>query len=122
MKVYTKCPSCRNEIIFRTSAHDRIGFKMIHGDRIGLKCKHCNSTRNYYIADIKAKRSKAVILFASLVFAIGTPVVFLLLWDYIWRAGLYGAAGLISLAVVPVSVYGIINKNDRDRVSSFNRS
>lgn len=95
---------------------------MKHGDKIEIKCKACNKTKKYAIDDLRARESKIAALIGLVVLIIGTPIVFILLWDSIWQSGLYGAFGLILIIGIPGSVYMIINKNDHNKVSSFNRS
>lgn len=122
MNLYTKCIDCKNEIKIKSWASTRIDLKMTHGDKIEITCKACNKTKKYPIDDLKAQESKIAALIGLVVLIIGTPIVLVLLWDYIWQSGLYGAFGLILIIGVPGSVYMIINKNDQNRVSSFNRS
>jgi hypothetical protein len=122
MRLYIKCSDCKNEISFWTLSSERVNLKMTHGDKIELDCKKCNTTKNYNIDDLRAKKSKIALIIASIIFIIGTPIALILLWDYIWQTGLYGAFGLILIIGIPSTIYGIINKNDNQRVSIFNRS
>lgn len=122
MKLYIKCSDCGNDISFWTWSSDRVSIKMSHGEKIELDCKSCNTTKKYYIDDLRAKKSKVALIIASMIFIIGTPIALILLWDYIWQTGLYGAFGLILIIGIPSTIYGIINKNDMQRVSLFNRS
>ncbi|MFB6320728.1 hypothetical protein [Saccharicrinis sp. FJH54] len=122
MKLYIKCSECKKEISFWTWSPEKVDLKMIHGDKIELKCKSCNSIKKYYIDNLRAKKSKIALLMASSIFILGTPITLILLWDYIWQSGLYGAFVLILIIGIPSTIYGIINKNDSQRVSLFNRS
>lgn len=122
MRLYIKCSVCKHEISFWTWSSDRINLKITHGDKIELECKKCNTAKKYYLDDLRAKKSKFALLIASIIFIIGTPLALILLWDYIWQTGLYGAFGLILIIGIPSTIYGIISKNDRQRVSLFNRS
>lgn len=122
MKLYTKCSECKNEITTKSWHSTRVDFKMQHGEMIEIKCKSCNRIDKYSIDDLRAKESKVAALIGLIVLIVGTPIVLILLWDYIWQTGLYGAFGLILIIGIPSSVYLIINKNDQNRVSSFNRS
>lgn len=122
MRLYIKCSYCKTEISFWTWLSDRVDLKMKHGEKIGLKCKNCNSTKKYFINDLKAKKSMIALITALIIFIVGTPIALMLLWDYIWQTGLYGAFGLILIIGIPSSIYMIINKNDQDRVRFFNRS
>lgn len=95
---------------------------MKHGDRIELHCKACNKMDKYPIDDLKAKESKIAILIGLLVLFLGTLIVLILLWDYIWQTGLYDALGLILIITIPSSIYVIINRNENQRVRLFNNS
>ena len=122
MKVYSTCTDCKKEISIRTWATTRVDLKMKHGDSIELHCKACNKSDKYLINDIIAKDSKIAILVGLIVLIIGTPITLILLWDYIWQSGLYGAFGLILIIGIPSFIYMIINNNDQKRVRFFNRS
>jgi len=95
---------------------------MKHGDKIKINCKACNETKKYPVNDLRARESRIAALIGLVILIIGTPIVLILLWDYIWQSGLYGAFGLFLIIGIPGSVYMIINKNDQSRVISFNRS
>lgn len=122
MKLYIKCSDCDKEISFWTWSSERVDLKMTHGDKIELDCKNCDTIKKYYIDDLRAKKSKIALMISAILFIIGTPIALILLWDYIWQTGLYGALGLILIISVPSTIYGIVNKNDSQRVSLFNRS
>lgn len=122
MRLYIKCSDCDHDISFWTWTSERVDLKMTHGDKIELDCKNCNKKSKYYIDDLRAKESKIALIIALIIFIIGTPIALILLWDYIWQTGLYGALGLILIIGIPSTIYGIINKNDSQRVRLFNRS
>jgi len=90
------------------------------GCKLILKCPE--SPHEYHVNDLRAQESKIAALIGLMVMIIGTAIILILLWDYIWQSGLYGAFGLILIIGIPGSVYMIINKNDQSRVNSFNRS
>ena len=123
MKVYTKCKKCKSDISFSTWETDRVGLKMSKGESIKLTCKKCNFSANYAIDDFKAKESKIAHLIALLVFLIGTPILFILLWDKMFKTNnIYTIYGLVIPLIIPSIIFTIISRNDRLRVSSFNRS
>ncbi len=122
MYVFARCETCSKKIKFWTWANNRVDLKMKHGDNIEIKCKFCNKTDKYSINDLKAKDSKIAIFTGLFVLIIGTPIVLILLWDYIFQSGLYSAFGLILIIGIPGLIYMIISKNDQSRVSNFNRS
>ena len=100
----------------------RVDLKMKLGDKIEISCKKCNRTDRYSINDLKARESKIAALIGLVILVIGTPIILFFLWDFIWQSGLYGAFGLILIVGIPGSIFMIINKNEQNRVSSFNRS
>ncbi len=122
MKLYTRCTNCKNEITVKSWATTRVDLKMNSGDNIEITCKYCNKTDKYSIDDLKAKESKIAVVIGFAALIIGTPIILILLWDYIWKSGLYGAFGLISIIGIPGFVFIIINKNEQRKVNSFNRS
>jgi SNF family Na+-dependent transporter len=95
---------------------------MKHGDSIELYCVKCNDRSKYAVSNFKAKRSKLAIIIALSVFLIGTPCLLIVLWDTIWDAGLRASFGLIAVLVIPITVFRIINNNEDNRISIFNRS
>lgn len=123
MKLYTKCTNCKSDISFWTWTSDRVGFKKSNGDYISLTCKNCNQNTKYHIDDVKAKESKLAYIIALLIFLAGTPILFLFLWDYMFMTNnIYTILGLVIPLIVPSLIFGIITKNDRQRVRLFNRS
>lgn len=123
MKVYTKCDKCKTDISFSTWATDRVVLKMSKGNSVRLTCKKCDYSENYLIDGLKAKESKIALLIALLVFLVGTPILFVLLWDLLFRTNnIYTIFGLFGTLIIPSTIFSIISKNDRLRVNSFNRS
>ncbi|MFZ7132678.1 MAG: hypothetical protein ACOWWR_10005 [Eubacteriales bacterium] len=96
--------------------------KKSNGDFVKLECKNCKQTGKYKIDNLKARESKTAMIIGILIFLIGTPIILILLWNYIWGAGIYGVICLLSIVLVPSIIYGIINKNEINRVRIFNRS
>jgi len=122
MKLFIKCANCKSIISFRTWCVDRVSLKMSKGDSIDLTCKQCNKSSTYDVDDLKARESKIAILVALAIFVIGTPVLLILIWDYLWQAGIYTVLAILFIIGVPIIVFGIINKQDSQRISRFNRS
>lgn len=61
----------------------RVDLKMKFSDKIEINCKNCNRTNKYSIDDLKARESKIAALIGLVVLIIGTPVILILLWDFI---------------------------------------
>jgi hypothetical protein len=102
---------------------DRIDFKKSNKDFINLTCKKCKQTDRYNIDNVKAKESNTAQIIALSIFLIGTPVLLIFLWDYIFKINnIYAILILILPLIVPSLIYSIIIKNDRQRVRLFNVS
>ena len=123
MKLYTKCSTCMTDISLWTWYSDRIDFKKSNKDFINLTCKKCKQTDRYNIDNVKAKESNTAQIIALSIFLIGTPVLLIFLWDYIFKINnIYAILILILPLIVPSLIYSIIIKNDRQRVRLFNVS
>ncbi len=124
MKLFIKCSNCKSEISFWTWCQDRVALKMLKGERIDLTCKKCQKTIAYAVDDFKAIDSKLAIFIALVIFILGAPTLIFLLWDYLWQPGFYISKAVIitSIIAIPGLIFGIINKQDSQRVSRFNRS
>lgn len=123
MKVYTRCSGCKSIVSFWTWESDRVGLKMSKGNSVDLTCKRCNFSGKYVIDDFKAKESKIAHLIALLVFFVGTPILLVLLWDKMFMTNyIYSIFILVIPIIIPSFIFGIIHRNDRLRVMSFNRS
>lgn len=121
MKLYTNCKSCKNEIRFFTWESDRIRLAMDKGKKIELKCKKCGHKYNYHLNDMTAKENKIVLIIGLLIFLGGTPLTIYLLWDYLFRVALiYSTIAFAVLIGVPLTIYILIEKEQREKVSRFN--
>ena len=121
MRLYTNCHNCRKEIKFSTSEPDRVELSKSKGDKIELTCNHCGQTDFYHVNEIKATESKTAQIVGLIIFVIGTPLAFYLIWDYIFRfTNIYAIAGLIGIIGVPFMVYSVINRDQKRKVRLFN--
>ncbi len=123
MRVYTKCTSCKHEISFWTNQKDRVEFKMQNGDFIQLRCKKCLKTGNYEIQKFKARESIFAQIIALSIFIIGTPLIFIFLWEYLTQSSyIYLIIAVVIPILIPSLIYGLITKDERNKVQGFNRS
>ena len=90
------------------------------GERFKLTCKKCGSMKMYYFRDITAKNSLMAMIIASIILFIGTPFILVFLWDNFLHISFYGILKISGLIVIQSWIYWIMNKNDRERVNSFN--
>lgn len=122
MRIHTNCKYCKSEISFWVWASDRVEIKKSQGDFLELTCKKCKQKGKYDIDQIKAKESKIALLIGLLIFVIGTPTILIFMWDYIWKVGIYGVVSILFIVSVPSLIYGIISKNESNKIRIFNRS
>ena len=112
-----------SDISLWTWYSDRIDFKKSNKDFINLTCKKYKQTHKYNIDNVKAKESKIAQIIALELFVIGTPILFVFLWDYMFKTNnIYTILIFLLPFIVPSLIYNIIIKNDRQRVNLFNRS
>jgi len=121
MRLYTNCHNCRKEIRFSSWESDRVELSKSKGDKIELNCKNCGQKDFYHVNRIKATESKISQIIGLTIFLIGTPLVFIWIWDYIFQfAYIYVIAGLVGVIGVPFMIYSIIESEQRKKVSQFN--
>ncbi len=121
MRLYTNCHNCRKEIKFSTSEPDRVELSKSKGEKIELNCNYCGQKDFYHVNKIKATESKTAQVTGLIIFIIGTPLTFYLIWDYTFRvAHIDAIVGLIGIIGVPFMVYSIINMEQKRKVRLFN--
>ena len=123
MELHATCKKCKSDISFWTWKETRMDFKKSKNENISLSCKKCNHLDNYHIDFISAKESKIALIIGLIILVAGTSFSMIFLWDYLFKTNnLYTIFGLTSILLVPSLVYGIISKNDNQRVRNFNKS
>jgi hypothetical protein len=123
MKLYTVWNKCKSDISFWTWNVNRIDFKKSKNEWILLTCKKCNHKENHHIDTISARESKVAMIIGLTIFLVGTSLLFIFLWDYLFKTNnVYTIIGLVTPLIVPSLIYGIISRNDGQRVRNFNRS
>lgn len=119
MRLYTKCPYCNEETSFYTFATDRALLSKEKGNPLSLTCKKCNTELICEVDDAYAKKSYLAIIISSLVFLGGISAIFCGVYKLMMQTGILIYS--TSMIAVPITVYQIINTNDRNRVKRFNR-
>jgi hypothetical protein len=123
MRVYGECKKCKREISYSTNAYTRVEFVMQDTENIPLTCKSCGFKKRFHVDELYAKKSKMAQFTAGLTFLIGTPLAIIYLVPILNGSKsnyvIYIAGGLL---IIPGIVYGMINKQDQNRVNSFNRN
>lgn len=123
MKVYGKCKNCKTEIGYFTSTYTRVEFAMQDGEKKALNCKNCGTTTEFHVDELFTKASKIAQIGAGLIFLIGTPLMFFFVNPIFTGSRNHYVIYIVGgFLLIPVIVYGIIKKQDRMRVNSFNRN
>jgi hypothetical protein len=121
MKLTTNCNKCNKEISFLSQKKDRRELAKQKGENLELSCNHCDQTDVYHVNKIYAAENRKFSLFAAFAFLIGTPLVFYLIWDYLFQfSQIYVIAGMVAITGFPFIVYSIIEKEQRNKVKRFN--
>ena len=75
----------------------------------------------YHVNRIIASESKIAKIIGLIIFLVGTPLMFLWIWDYIFQSAyVYVIAGLIGLIGIPSMIYSIIEKEQKNKIRLFN--
>lgn len=122
MKLITKCKHCKKIINLKFSANDRAELARDKGESFIVECTICAFRKLYHVNDIQAKESKWINVFALVILAIGMPIIFFLLKDYLLRPNNpYNVLAIAGLILIPSIVHGLLLKQDRENVMRFNR-
>lgn len=108
-------------IRFSSWESDRVELSKSKGAKIELICKNCGLKDIYHVNRIKATENKIAQIIGLTIFLVGTPMVILWIWDYIFRfTYIYVIAGLIGMIGVPFMIYSAIEREQRKKVRQFN--
>ena len=122
IKLYTRCSECGENINYYSWETTRANLQMQKGRFVEIDCKHCGKVDNYYLNNLRAEKSNIALIVSFIIFALGTPAVFFLLWDTLVKtANLYFMIVLLGVILVPSIMYGLILKDERKKINSFNR-
>lgn len=122
MKLFGKCPQCKSEVSFYSDSSTRVEFSMREGKTKKISCDECGSVSELSINNIYTKKSNLALLIAGLIFLVGTPLIIYSFKDILFSLkGPYSVLAISGLFVLPSIVYFIIQKEDQNRVSTFNR-
>ena len=95
---------------------------MQDGERKTFNCKDCGIKTEFHVDELYAKESKIAQIIASLIFLIGTPLIFFFVMPGFTGSRNHYVIYIVGgFLLVPVIAYGIIKKQDQTRVNSFNR-
>lgn len=121
MKLIVNCKHCRKEIRVRKSVSDRGELAREKGDQFTLKCGKCSRKESYHVNEVRAQESKSIALIALLVFVFGTAIIGYELKAYLFMPNNpYGAISVGGMLLIPIVVYGLLIKQERDQVTLFN--
>ena len=74
MKIFTKCPACKDEVEIKANASTRPDLAQIKGDTFTVNCNHCGKNFSTHVNDAKATMNQKFILFGWILGAITTVV------------------------------------------------
>ena len=128
MKLNADCKSCNRLINYSLFISDRAELSKRKGDRISLQCKECFHKDYYHPNDIYATKGKIrlLIYLASLI-TVSVFVYFFLKTffidhrEYIENTGFAVFSKLIILFLVPISIYSLLNSEEKKKVRDFNK-
>lgn len=121
MKLSTSCSYCKNDINFSSRKKDRVELARLKGEEVELSCKKCDHIDSYHVNKIYATENRLVLILASFIFLIGTPLAFYFIWDFLFQfSQIYVISGMIVITVFPFIIYSILEKEQRNRVKRFN--
>lgn len=122
LKLYTRCNECSEDIYYYSWESTRANLQMQKGRFVQLECKQCGNVDNYHLNDLRAEKSNIALIVSFMIFAVGTPLVFFFLWDKLVKtANIYFMIVLLAIILVPSIMYGLILKDERKKINSFNR-
>ena len=122
MKLTTKCKKCGQEIKTKTWSSDRVELARTKGEYLDLTCNNCNTADKYHVDSLSASPGRLAQIVALLIFIVGTPTILLFIWEPLWTlTWSYAILAIAGLLLIPVTIYGLILKDDQRKVSSFNR-
>ncbi len=111
MKVYAKCEYCKSDVSKWIWAENKVDLKKTNGETIKIQFSKCSKSNNINIDKLKARESKIAQIISILAFLAGTPVLFLLVWDYLFKTNnIYSIAILVTPIIVPSIIYSVVSK------------
>lgn len=121
MRLYTNCINCKSEINFRNTASDRFVLAKRRGEQVKLNCESCGTTKEYHVNDLKAEESRIVGIISVFIFLVGTTVLLIYLWPYIFQiSSVYAISGAVGILTIPFMAYQAINSGQANKVKYFN--
>jgi hypothetical protein len=95
---------------------------MDKGETKSITCKKCKSEGYFHVEDMYSRESRLALLVGFLLFAIGTPLLFLSFSSFFDEIEDHEALYIVGgNLIIPVVMYGIIKKQEYTRVTSFNK-
>lgn len=123
MNVFCKCPNCAVEYCSKTNAKTRVEYAKKYGNVVRLECPSCGEVNAIHVNKIYTKSSKSIFILSILVFLIGIGFGgYYLMNQILEMKTVVGIVVIASILLAPSWVYSILQKEDRLRVNSFNRT
>ena len=123
MIIYCKCPNCKHENHFKTEAGTRVELAMESGELIEMHCAICNKKHRLNVNRFYTRASKRISILSGIILLLGTSVaVYFVIQMGSKTVSVMGVFAITSALLIPVWIYGILNKEDGNRVRTFNQS
>jgi len=121
MKIYGTCKECIKEQGSWSLVNTRVELAMEKGDEINFKCKSCGTENCVSVDETYAKQSKIALFSALAILLLSAPIS---IYIATMQASVGASTFIISIGtgLIPFTCYGLILKNDRTRVNSYNHS
>jgi hypothetical protein len=107
----------------KTDAGTRIEFAMENGKTKKVDCAKCHLNFNLEPNKFYAKESKLISILSGIIFLVGTFVGLYFVLQMISEMNtIIGIFTVASGLLIPVWIFGILNKEERNRVKTFNQT
>jgi SNF family Na+-dependent transporter len=96
---------------------------MENGKTLKTDCKNCNQKSTLNVNKFYAKESKLISILAGIIFIVGTFIGLYFVMQMI--SEMKTVMGIFVVAcglLIPVWIFGILSKEDRNRVKTFNQT
>ena len=105
MKIVSKCPACKEEVVIKANASTRPDLAQIKGETFSVNCSHCGKNFTTHVNDVYAISNQKIILMGWILGAVVTIVTIFFI-------------GFIAVATFALPI--IIVQTQRSQTHAFN--
>jgi len=96
---------------------------MEHGELKEVHCVNCNKKHKLNVNRFYARASKLISILSAIILLVGTSVAIYFVIQMVSKTvSIMGIFTIASALLIPVWIYGVLNKEDGNRVRTFNQS